>query len=650
MSADLPEIPGYRIERVLGEGGMATVYLATQLSLERPVAIKVLTAGDAGGQQALRFEREARMLAALEHPHIVGIFEVGRTGTGRPFYVMPYLPNGDLAARRLTGDEAAIAAVLDAVLAALEHAHAHGIVHRDVKPANVLFDAFDQPRLADFGIARPAAPDAGRLTAEGMAVGSGWYMAPEQARGDETDARADLYSVGVMAYELLTGEPPFRGPDALAVALQHLTAEVPRLPASLGHWQGFIDRALAKRPEDRFPDARAMRAALAELRRAAPARPRRLRPWLAVAAGAALLAAIALLALRPRPGSSPEFFVHEAEPTAEAAPPAAEPVDPGAAVAALLAEARSLIDEERLAAPPERNAATLILAALRVAPESAEAKALLAEVERRLLLRAEEALAAGAAETLRKALGELDELAAMLGETEGGRLRATLRARLGSNPATAGRAPALTAVLADFGLAAAAPPVPEAHPPPVDRREAASPPPAPFLTVPSELGDARARSHRLRPLAALPRPVSRSEFERFVRETGHRPAPCRGEGPLGLLGRRSWRDPGFDQAADDPVVCVSYADATAYASWLGRRLGRVVRLPSAEELQHVALHQLARGGALSLREWSADCAGRACRRRLVLDPGLDGRAWPLVSSPAEAGRGHPDVGFRLVLD
>jgi tRNA A-37 threonylcarbamoyl transferase component Bud32 len=258
-----PHVPGYRFQRRLGKGGMATVYLATQQSLDRPVAIKVMS------REALRdevskqrFENEARTIARLAHPGIVGIHEVGRTDDGRMYYVMPYLANGDLSKRDLRGDEARVADVLRALLAALGQAHARGIVHRDVKRENVLFDAGDRPLLTDFGIATQRAGDVGRLTSDGLALGSSGYMAPEQARGVRVDARADLYSVGVLAYELLTGKLPFEADDGLALALMHSQDPVPRLPPALQRWQAFIDKAMAKAPDERFADAQQMRDAL----------------------------------------------------------------------------------------------------------------------------------------------------------------------------------------------------------------------------------------------------------------------------------------------------------------------------------------------------------------------------------------------------
>jgi serine/threonine protein kinase len=261
-AAEFPRIPGYRFQKRLGQGGMATVYLATQQSLDRPVSIKVMEREALQDETSMqRFENEARTIAKLSHPSIVNIYEVGRTADERMYYIMPYLANGDLAQRDLRHNEARIVEVLRTLLSALEYAHARGIVHRDVKEENVLFDDADRPLLTDFGIAL-SKRDTSRITTAGLAVGSSGYMAPEQARGDVVDGRADLYSVGVMAYELLTGKLPYRSPDPLTLALMHVQNPIPRLPPEKRHWQSFIDRAMAKSPSQRFRDAQQMLHAL----------------------------------------------------------------------------------------------------------------------------------------------------------------------------------------------------------------------------------------------------------------------------------------------------------------------------------------------------------------------------------------------------
>src|SRR3569623_1560165 len=249
------EIPGYRIERQLGQGGMACVYLATQESLGRQWAIKVMTPERTPSEDMIRrFEQETRVIAQLDHPHIVSIHEVGRTTDGHLYFSMPYLPYGDLSHRDLREDQAGIVAIVRALCEALAYAHVQVVVHRDVKPENVLFDKIDRPLLAAFGIAL-ASHNTVRVTREGATLGSSGYMRPEQARGLALDGRSDLYSQGVMCYEMVSGELPFMGPDSLAVARAPVETPVPQLAPTRRHWQPLIDKSMAKHPAQRFQHA-----------------------------------------------------------------------------------------------------------------------------------------------------------------------------------------------------------------------------------------------------------------------------------------------------------------------------------------------------------------------------------------------------------
>ena len=264
--ARFPEVSGYQILRLLGAGGMAEVYQAIQISLDRQVALKVLSANSGAASEAIsRFEQEAQLIARLSHPHIVGIHDIGRTASGALYYAMPYLPQGDLERHAGPLPEAEVIGILDALASALEHAHAMGVIHRDIKPANVLFDRYQRPLLADFGVALNVVA-ATRVTGADNTVGSAGYMSPEQSRAWPVDGRSDLYSLGAVAFELLTGRRPFPGEDPVAVAIAQWEQAVPRLPAPLRRWQAWIDRALARRPEDRFQTASALRAALPKMR------------------------------------------------------------------------------------------------------------------------------------------------------------------------------------------------------------------------------------------------------------------------------------------------------------------------------------------------------------------------------------------------
>lgn len=256
------EIPGYQIKREIGQGGMASVHLAVQTSLERQVALKVMSPALAADPAfTRRFLQEARTLASLAHANIVQVFDVGVTPNQLHYFSMQYLAGGDFITRVQRGmDEAELKRVLIGVARALAYAHERGYVHRDVAPGNILFDSADNPVLTDFGIAL-AASQSTRITSTGFSVGTSHYMSPEQARGGDLDARSDLYSLGVLAWYGLTGKPPYDGNDGFAVAYAHVFEPIPRLSENL-HWQELIDRCLAKDPKDRYANAEQVLAAI----------------------------------------------------------------------------------------------------------------------------------------------------------------------------------------------------------------------------------------------------------------------------------------------------------------------------------------------------------------------------------------------------
>lgn len=259
------EIPGYQLVRELGRGGMATVYLAIQESVDREVALKVMSpALLADPNYGERFLGEARIAAKLCHPHVVGIHDVGRQGDS--FYIaMEYLSGGVAVCRE--GAVRTVPFVLRIVremASALHYAHAKGFVHRDVKSDNILLRDDSTSVLTDFGIARARASIT-RMTRTGAVVGTPHYMSPEQARGKLVDGRSDLYALGIVLYELLIGRVPYLADDSLAVGIMHITQPVPQLPRQLRELQPLLDRLLAKQPEDRFQDGIAVVAMVEEL-------------------------------------------------------------------------------------------------------------------------------------------------------------------------------------------------------------------------------------------------------------------------------------------------------------------------------------------------------------------------------------------------
>ena len=249
----------YRIERVLGAGGMATVYLAQDLRHDRPVALKVLNPDLSALLGAERFHQEIRVTARLRHPHILPLYDSGEAA-GALYYVMPLVEGESLRGRMdreppVSLDEAL--RLIREVADALGYAHDHGVIHRDIKPENILLEN-GRALVADFGIARAATATGNtRLTQAGLSLGTPLYMSPEQASGDpDSDGRSDLYSLACVLYEILAGEPPFGGGSAEAVLVQRFTRPPPRvtssrlaIPASVA---AAVQRAMARAPADRF--------------------------------------------------------------------------------------------------------------------------------------------------------------------------------------------------------------------------------------------------------------------------------------------------------------------------------------------------------------------------------------------------------------
>ena len=268
------DIGRYHIVERLGEGGMATVYKAYDNRLERYVAIKVIRtdmfAPNVLEEVLKRFEREAKALARLAHPHIVKVHDFGDFD-GTPYLIMEYLPGGTL--KRYTGKPmpfAEASRLLAPIARALEYAHQQNIMHRDIKPANILITQSGQPMLTDFGIAKILeAGESTGLTASGVGIGTPEYMAPEQGMGGTVDTRADIYALGVVFYELITGRRPFSADTPMAVLVKHITEPLPsahqfvsEVPEEV---EAVIFKALAKQPAERYPDMGAFASALEHL-------------------------------------------------------------------------------------------------------------------------------------------------------------------------------------------------------------------------------------------------------------------------------------------------------------------------------------------------------------------------------------------------
>jgi eukaryotic-like serine/threonine-protein kinase len=315
----------YRIQRKLGAGGMADVYLAEDQELGRRVAIKILNGRHANDDQFIeRFRREAKNAAALNHPNIVSIYDRGEAED--TYYIAMEFLDGRTLKELIVGRGAAPINVAveyaRQILSALRFAHRHGIVHRDIKPHNVLVDAEGRVKVTDFGIARAGTS---QMTETGSIVGTAQYLSPEQARGGEVDPRSDLYSLGVVLYELLTGKTPFDGETPVEIAMKHLST-TPKPPSKLRSdippaLDMVVLRALAKNPDDRYQSADEMEADLERVARGArvsattadTATQVLRRPAAATAAAAASATAATMIAAPPASAAPPPVVTEEEE-------------------------------------------------------------------------------------------------------------------------------------------------------------------------------------------------------------------------------------------------------------------------------------------------------------------------------------------------
>src|SRR3989449_4771366 len=300
----------YRILRKLGTGGMANVYLAEDEVLGRRVAIKILDDRHAGDNQFVeRFRREAKNAASLSHPNIVSIYDRGEA-EGTYYIAMESLDGRSLKELIVARGPAPIKIAIEharQILGAIGFAHRHGIVHRDIKPHNVLVGPEGRLKVTDFGIARSGAS---QMTEVGSIIGTAQYLSPEQARGSPVDQTSDLYAVGVVLYEMLTGQVPFTGDTPLEIAMKHLS-EVPKPPSELrpdvpDDLDLVVLRALAKDPEDRYQTAEEMNADLARIQRGLSVSSETTDAATAVLAGAGISGAPTIIAPRPTQVAPPQ--------------------------------------------------------------------------------------------------------------------------------------------------------------------------------------------------------------------------------------------------------------------------------------------------------------------------------------------------------
>lgn len=617
------KIPGYRIIRQIGEGGMSVVYLAYQESLKREVALKIMRPVIADeGNVVKRFKQEAEIIAKLYHPNIVSIYDVGSVDEYTLFYAMPYLQHGDLTGFAYHNDEELIK-VMSGLCQGFAYAHAQGVVHRDIKPENILFDQFGNVKIADFGIALSSGKR--RFTKDQRIIGSIHYLSPEQARSKHVDARSDIYGLGAILYEILTGKPVFDAPDDLAIMMAHVESPVPRLPNKLAHWQDIIDRCLAKSPNQRFQSMQALQNAIEQLTPQIKQGPiKQLKAWPYLMVSLLLLMAMAVWQLWPtgdsfnsemRPkqteiqlnkdktadfvrGQPAQTTAIEHDELATNQEPQLSPQT----VSRLLDQAKQNIQRKQLTTPDDNNALDKLLKVLADQPQHGEAKTLLSDINDGYFELAYQSVLANnyaqaeqfaesvttvrhkvalANESLLKYLANNSEMTVSLLL---GSLSKQVRTAVANNNKTlATRLIELTDVL-----------MPD-HQIVIELNEVLNNMPDSGQVVTDRMG---IKSVLITPPAGQAinygfyvtlTEVTRAQYQQFRQATERPLQKCKSVLKSNLIfSARNLDNVGFPYDDDMPAVCVSWQDATDYASWLSQQSGHTYRLPTLAEWQLLA--------------------------------------------------------------
>jgi len=268
--ATIPQIPSYKIEKKIGKGGMGTVYLAFQEKLERQVALKILLPSLSDDIKITqRFITEAKIAAKLQHSNIVSIYDVGEYKENY-YFAMEYLPRSLMDIIKFSEDnrlkpEVALN-ILKQISSALDYAHKKGVIHRDVKPSNIMLRSDGTPVLVDFGIAK-LMESTSNLTKTGTSIGTPHYMSPEQIQGLDTDGRSDIYSLGIVFFEMLEGRVPFEGTESIAIAVKHVREPIPRLHENVRHLQSIIDQTMSKDKRERVQTGKDLIKMIADIQK-----------------------------------------------------------------------------------------------------------------------------------------------------------------------------------------------------------------------------------------------------------------------------------------------------------------------------------------------------------------------------------------------
>ena len=530
------KIPGYTIVKELGRGGMATVYLAIQESFQRQVAIKVMSEQLSQDPDfSDRFQREARIVSRMNHPHIVTVHDVGVVNNHH-YLAMQFIDGRPLNEKFLELTLAQKVRVLREIASALHYAGSKGYVHRDVKPENIMISDEDgRAMLMDFGIAK-AADGSHSMTKTGIAIGTPYYMSPEQARGDAVDQRSDIYSLGAMMYHLLTGVVPYEADSGVAIVLKHITQPVPLLPAHLALLQPILDKAMAKDPQLRYQSGKELMEDLERLDLSALgktgnaslpvagatdktiAMPSAQMPLNTGASVRKKTIVMAILLLSAVSGGLALVMNRESKPDLAVIPEAAVEIKAMPPVPVMPADPAPVV-----AKPEKPNV-------VKLEAEEVKTQSLKAE--------APQPVAATSATTTPQ-WQEPDMVLIPAGSFQ-----------MGIDHGEAREKPAHTVTVAAFYLATTE--------------------------------------------------VTKSQFAAFIQETAYRTdadnnaggtKACyayKGGSDFGWQAGTGWNYPGFKQADNEPVVCVSANDVVAYIRWLNSKTGKKYRLPSEAEWEYAA--------------------------------------------------------------
>ena len=598
---------------------MSVVYLAFQESLKREVALKVMRPIITDEENVVRrFEQEAEIIAKLYHPNIVNIYEVGHVDDEVLFYSMPYLQHGDLTGVAYQNDDE-LKQLIAGICDGLAYAHTQGVVHRDIKPENILFDQFGNVQIADFGIALSTGRR--RFTKDSKIVGSVYYMSPEQAQSKHVDKRSDVYGLGAILYELLTGEPVFDEESDLSMMMAHLSNPVPKLPDELAHWQKVIDKCLAKSPSQRYQDMESLKQAVLAVN--AKHEPRWQRNFYMVSAMVLFLALLVLVfwLIKPTqtsqqvdlPQSIEQVTAPQVKPASESSNQnSASVVDQGAVVVVnqlsdaevseLLRKAKNNIALKQLTTPLDDNALDQILLLLKNIPDHQAGLNLLSDVMAgyyQLLYQAVQKNNLKSAITFAEAVSEVrhrtilaDEALLLQLEENTDLERSLLLGEVVAQVAAAKKALNHQQAQQLITLLDQVIPGQELVD---DLLDSISTMLKPGQVLVDNQGVKTVvitpqfnKSTLNYGLAVTQSEITFAQYDRFVRATDHQLQRCKSKLKANMIfSQRNYTKPGFKVTNNMPVVCVTWHDANQYARWLSQRTGLSYRLPTAREWKHI---------------------------------------------------------------